>query len=224
MQPTHFASLPTHARSFHTLLHANRNSMDLPRQFIDSHSHVLENEMAVLFDPVGNVFHCLVTRCGTGVQFEEVFQRICHKHNLEGTSIIHLCHIHDNHYDIRIFGDGEMEINYVGPNNAEPFGRDPIWTIDLTPELCRGDKRLPIPTRILEDHLSHHPTFINMVLPNGYVTEWFLNWDETSYPKCMIGIGWYEYCRASRFSFTDQLKFFKLQAPDTFKVVIVRNN
>lgn len=105
--------------------------MNLPIWFAESHADFHQAGVADLADIVGNVFHCQVRTHGTKVRFEEFFDEIRQRHNLEDTVIIHHRHVEQRHYDIQIFDVNEMEVDYVNPDEV-------IWTTNLTLHYAGG--------------------------------------------------------------------------------------
>lgn len=117
----------------------------VPRRFLRNYPQVMQHPFADLTDPIGNVFQTEVRSHGNEIWFEGGFDMMRGTHELEGTVYIHFTHIEGSSYNIRIFHDNEVEIEYANPVpqhlNVE---HQLAWTSQLTTPLCTGNQALVI--------------------------------------------------------------------------------
>lgn len=71
--------------------------------------------------------------------------------------------------------------------------------------------------------LKHHPSSLNIILPDESVERWVLKWATERPWQCVFGVGWYDFATNQRLRARDQLVFYKMPQADTYKVVIIRH-
>lgn len=73
------------------------------------------------------------------------------------------------------------------------------------------------------ERLRHNPPTLNIILPDGNLDEWVLQW-ATGRPNAVdFGHGWYEFGRQERIRARDQLRFYETPETDTYRLEVRRH-
>ncbi|KAJ1404243.1 DNA-binding barrel domain superfamily [Sesbania bispinosa] len=117
---------------------------------------------------------------------------------------------------ISISSDEEGDdIQPTGPNT---------WVATMTKSKCSGRQTLCVPKHIRDSWFADEPDYMfvkNAAEPDEHKEWWDLKWHDD--PRvCLIGHGWYEFCKFYNLKPRDQVSFTKHQDKYMFTVTIHR--
>ncbi|KAJ1419758.1 DNA-binding barrel domain superfamily [Sesbania bispinosa] len=96
------------------------------------------------------------------------------------------------------------------------------WVVDLFEAQAFGDQALGVPTRIRRGWFGHGPTQILVCIEGKEPAQtWELSWYNEG-KQCLIGKGWYAFCRDNALSAGDVVTFVKCRGVEELLVVLDR--